>query len=279
MLNDYTLIDSGTGRKLERFGQYVIVRPCSQALWRPRLDESVWNDADAVFTRDPGNCWRRREGLPDRWQIQLNGLRFLLSPTDFGHLGVFPEHSNHWSWLRQCIQGRSNASFLNLFAYSGGATCVLASNGALVTHLDASKGMISWARENTTLNGLGDAPIRWILDDAMKFMKRERRRGIRYDGIVLDPPSFGRGNKGQVFKLERDLFILLELCRQCLSPEPRFFLVTTHSPGISPQVLKNMLVSLCGNYPGMIEAAEMIIPTENSSPLPCGSFARWSSDA
>jgi 23S rRNA (cytosine1962-C5)-methyltransferase len=202
----YALLDSGNGRKLEKFGQYTLVRPSAQALWQPRLSETVWQKADAVFDRVEGQRWHNRSRLPESWEIEIDGIRFRLSSTDFGHLGVFPEQRASWQWIRQTLQtarkaGRKSVNLLNIFAYSGGSTLAAALEGAQVCHLDASAGMVQWARENTALNNLAAAPIRWIVDDAHKFMKREIKRGRRYDAIVLDPPSFGRGAQGEVYKI------------------------------------------------------------------------------
>ncbi|HSX12529.1 MAG TPA: class I SAM-dependent methyltransferase, partial [Rhabdochlamydiaceae bacterium] len=201
----YSLLDSGNQQKLEKFGDFLIVRPCAQALWEPKLKEEVWAGADAHFSRDGGNRWTLKRALPHSWQVELKGLLFKISPTDFGHLGIFPEHHLLWQWAAKQIRKEESPQILNLFAYSGGATLALAKAGAQVCHLDASEKMVKWARENARLNQLDEAPIRWIVDDALKFLKRELKRGKRYDGIILDPPSFGRGNKGEVFKIEHDL--------------------------------------------------------------------------
>ena len=195
MKDDYELLDSGDGRKLERFGAYTLARPCSQALWRPSLPASEWARADASFDREDGNRWHNRAGIPKSWEIETAGIRFRLGGTDFGHLGIFPEQRAQWRWIRETVaaakaSGRA-PSLLNLFAYSGGSTLAAALGGAEVCHLDASRGMVEWARENARLNGLAAAPVRWIVDDAHKFMQREIRRGRRYDAIVLDPPSLG----------------------------------------------------------------------------------------
>ena len=217
MTDDYELLDSGDGRKLERFGKYVLARPCSQAMWRPCKSCSEWELADASFDREDGNRWHGRSNLPKEWQIETAGIRFKLGGTDFGHLGIFPEQRAQWRWIRErveattAIDGSRRLSVLNLFAYSGGSTMASALAGADVCHLDASQSMVEWARENAALNGLTEAPIRWIVEDAHKFLGREIRRGHRYDGIILDPPSFGRGAKGEVYKIERDLAKTLDI--------------------------------------------------------------------
>ncbi|MBI2810899.1 MAG: class I SAM-dependent methyltransferase [Candidatus Melainabacteria bacterium] len=273
MSEKYALLDSGDQQKLERFGEYTIVRPCSQALWRPALSKDIWDKADASFSREGGNAWKFKKKLPESWHAEVEGVRFKISPTDFGHLGVFPEHSLLWKPMREAIRSRKEPSILNLFAYSGGATLAAAQAGAKVCHLDASKGMVAWARENAALNRLTDAPIRWIIDDATKFLQREIKRGVRYDGIILDPPSFGRGSRGEVFKIEQDIHVLLELCRQLLSENPLFLAFTTHTPGMTPIVMGHLLRQKLKG--GRIETGEMILPAEKGIEVPAGSFARW----
>jgi 23S rRNA (cytosine1962-C5)-methyltransferase len=270
----YSLIDSGDQQKLERFGEYVIARPCSQALWRPEQREQ-WERADAHFSRDGGNSWNIKSKLPKSWIAEVEGVRFKISPTDFGHLGVFPEHSLLWKKMKEAISKRKEPQVLNLFAYSGGATLAAAQAGAKVCHLDASKGMVAWARENAELNGLSSAPIRWIIDDVTKFLNREIKRGVRYDGIILDPPSFGRGSSGEVFKIEKDIHDLLHLCRKLLSDNPLFFIFTTHTPGMTPIVMGHLLSSKVTGLKGRIETGEMILPSQNGVDIPSGSYARW----
>ena len=276
MKDDYELLDSGDGRKLERFGRYVLARPCSQALWRPSLPAAEWSRADASFDREDGNRWHGRGNLPKEWTIETAGVKFRLGGTDFGHLGIFPEQRAQWKWIREVVEGRLNAdgrrpTVLNLFAYSGGSTMAAALGGAEACHLDASKGMVEWARENARLNGLADAPIRWIVDDAHKFMKREIRRGRRYDAIVLDPPTFGRGAGGEMYKIERDLCETLDLVKSLLSDDPLFVLFSSHTPGLSVRVAENMLGQL---FPSArIESGEMLL--EGSSlPCPSGIYCR-----
>jgi len=267
MTDDYELIDSGDGRKLERFGKYVLARPCSQAMWRPVLSSSEWARADATFDREDGNNWHGRNNLPKEWQIETAGIRFKLGGTDFGHLGIFPEQRAQWKWIRE----QRAASVLNLFAYSGGSTMAAALGGAEVCHLDASKGMVEWARENARLNGLADKPIRWIVDDAHKFMKREIRRAHRYDGIILDPPSFGRGAGGEMYKIERDLKETLSLVKELLSDTPRFVLFSSHTPGLSVQVAENILGQL---FPkATLESGEMLLEG-GCFPCPSGIYCR-----
>lgn len=262
----YFLIDSGNQKKFERFGNQTIVRPCSQALWKPTL--LSWDGADAHFSRLEGKGWEGR--LPHSWVIEHDGLKFKIAPTDFGHLGVFPEHSFLWSWAADLIQ--EGASVLNLFAYSGGATLAFARAGAQVCHVDASQGMVKWARENAALNGLEDKPIRWIVDDAIKFLQREIKRGRKYDGILLDPPSFGRGAQGEVFKIERDIGPLLQLCKALLSDKPLFLACSNHTNGLSPMVMGHLFEEI---LPGKAEVGELFLSAQQGRDVPTGSYARW----
>mgnify|MGYP004641815621 FL=1 len=266
-MDDYELLDSGDGRKLERFGKYVLARPCSQALWRPAKSPADWSRADASFDREDGNRWHGRSNLPKDWPIETVGLRFKLGGTDFGHLGIFPEQRAQWKWIREHARGR----VLNLFAYSGGSTLAAAQGGAEVCHLDASKGMVEWARENARLNGLADHPIRWIVDDAHKFMRREIRRGRKYEAVILDPPTFGRGAGGEMYKIERDLQETLGLVKELLADHPSFVLFSSHTPGLSEVVAQNILGQL---FPSAkLEAGEMLLEGA-SLPCPSGIYCR-----
>jgi len=274
MNDDYELIDSGDGRKFERFGAYTLVRPCSQAMWRPR-DAAAWRTATASFDREDGNRWHGRNALPKEWTIETAGIRFKLGGTDFGHLGIFPEQREQWKWIRAAVASRINVlkvsgcvKVLNLFAYSGGSTIAAAQGGAEVCHLDAAKGMVQWARENAALNGLQDHPIRWIADDAHKFLRREVRRGRRYDAVILDPPTFGRGANGELYKIERDLQETLGLVRDVLSDKPLFVLFSSHTPGLSCRVAENIIRQA---FPGCrsVEAGEMLLGTECPSGVYC----------
>lgn len=279
MAKSYTLLDSGNQEKLERFGDFVLVRPCSQALWRPSLAKEEWNRADGFFSREGGNSWTFKRKLPPHWIAEIGEVRFKISPTDFGHLGVFPEHSLLWKPLQEKVRKQKRTiQVLNLFAYSGGATLALAQAGAKVCHLDASKGMVAWARENAAHNQLTDAPIRWIVDDAVKFLQREVKRNNRYEGIILDPPSFGRGNRGEVFKIERDIHVILDLCSQLLADDPLFFLFTTHTPGMTPLAMNHLLYQKMQSKGGRFETAEMILPSATGVDIPSGSFVQWSSE-
>ncbi|MBO7720890.1 MAG: class I SAM-dependent methyltransferase [Kiritimatiellae bacterium] len=270
--DDYELLDSGGGRKLERFGAYVLARPCSQALWRPERGEAEWKRADASFDREDGNRWHGRGNLPKEWTVSTGGVRFKLGGTDFGHLGVFPEQRAQWRWLRgELGRGGGGASVLNLFAYSGGSTIAAALAGASVCHLDASRGMVERARENARLNAVADGPIRWIVDDAHKFMKREIRRGRSYDAVVLDPPTFGRGAAGEMYKIERDLETTLSLTAALLSPKPRFVLFSSHTPGVSRIVAENVLSQF---FPSAeMESGEMLLEGRGRS-CPSGVYCR-----
>jgi 23S rRNA (cytosine1962-C5)-methyltransferase len=272
----YFLLDSGNQRKLERFGAFTLSRPCATALWKPKK-LSLWEEADALFSRGKGSLgsdWCFRKKLPPQWLTQLEGLNFKVALTEFGHLGLFPEHAALWQKIATIIEGEEKPfRFLNLFAYSGGATLAAARAGAEVCHLDASAAMVQWARENCHHNHLRQAPIRWIVDDVLKFLKRAVRRGERYEGILLDPPSFGRGSRKEVFKFEEDIGLLLDLCFALLSERANFVILSCHTPGITPQILSHLLRERRAN--GKIEAAELII--EGETPLPSGAFAHWSS--
>lgn len=281
LADDYELIDSGDGRKLERFGAWVLERPCAQAAWRPQLPQRRWDAAGATFSRHGRMQWVVRGELPEGWDVEVAGQRMRLSRTDFGHLGLFPEQRALWLWsgdrLRAAAVDRGRAPrLLNLFAYSGGATIAAARAGAEVCHVDASKGMVGWARDNAALNGLQQAPIRWIVDDAVKFLRREIRRGSRYDAIVLDPPTFGRGARGEVYKIERGLQETLACCAELRTEQPLFVLLSSHTPGFTPTVLQNLLSDFMG--PGAVQSEEMLLTGGTDVwPVPSGAWAAWSS--
>jgi 23S rRNA (cytosine1962-C5)-methyltransferase len=276
MAKNYSLLDSGNGQKLECFGDYVFIRPCAQALWAPSLKKELWNGADAAFSREDAQGWKIKGRLPEQWVVSFSGLKFKIAPTDFGHVGIFPEHSIVWNEMRELIGAQKRRlNILNLFAYSGGATLAAAQAGAQVCHLDASKGMVSWARENAALNQLEAAPIRWIVDDVMKFLKREIKRGVFYDGLILDPPTFGRGNNGEIFKIEKEIGVLLELCRAVLSKQPLFIFFTSHTPGMTPKVLEHLLGQMMLGMPGEIRGDEMLLSADKGLSIPSGSMARW----
>ncbi|MBO4288093.1 MAG: class I SAM-dependent methyltransferase [Kiritimatiellae bacterium] len=277
MQDDYELLDSGDGRKLERFGRVTLSRPCSQAVWRPALPPADWRRADASFDREEGNRWHNRNALPARWEIVTAGIRFGLSGTDFGHLGIFPEQRARWEWIRARVaeaaaKGGARPRVLNLFAYSGGSTLAAALGGAEVCHLDASRGMVQWARENAALNGLDAHTVRWIADDAHKFLCREIRRGRKYDAVILDPPTFGRGQNNEMYKIEKDLPETIRLCGELLSDTPLFVLLSAHTPGYTPVVLRNVLAQ---GMPGAkTEAGEMLLTGKDGVlPVPSGVYA------
>lgn len=272
MNDDYELLDSGDGKKFERFGKVTLVRPCSQALWRPR-NIAAWAHASASFDRTAGNQWHGRAALPKEWTITTAGIKFKLSGTDFGHLGIFPEQRADWQWIRStCAEAGRKVSVLNLFAYSGGATIAAAQGGAEVCHLDASRGMVQWARENAVLNGLAEKPIRWIVDDVHKFLAREERRGHKYDGIIFDPPTFGRGANGEMYKIERDLAETIARVKAVLSAKPLFVLFSSHTPGLSCQVAQNIMEqSFSGST---VTTGEMLLESHSSFHCPSGIFAR-----
>jgi 23S rRNA (cytosine1962-C5)-methyltransferase len=276
--DQYELLDSGNGRKLERFGDVVLERPCAQAVWVPQ-NPGRWESATACFDRAGGHNWQGRGQLSKAWNVEIDGVLMKLSATDFGHLGVFPETRVLWEWIRTTLKAEKTRrdrelKFLNLFAYSGGATLAAAQAGAHCCHLDASKGMVDWARENAKLNDLQDAPIRWIVDDVTKFLRREVKRGNQYDAVLLDPPSFGRGKKGELYKIEESLMTTLDLVHQVLSDDPGFVLLTSHTPGFSPIVLSNLLRQY--NAGGTIERGEMLLTgADGVMDLPNGNWARW----
>jgi len=277
----YQLLDSGMGNKLERVGAYLLVRPSPQAIWSPSLARERWEETDAVYVRSAtgGGKWAFKRRLPEKWGIEFGEHRFLIKPTGFGHLGIFPEQRESWEWISEKVKNaKREIAVLNLFAYTGGSTMAAASAGASVCHVDASKGVVDWGRENAALSELSGRSIRWIVDDVKKFTNKEIRRGKRYDAIILDPPSFGRGAKAEVWKIEEDLTKLLNKCRELLSDAPLFVLLSCHSPGFTPLVLQNLLADMMSNSEGKLSGAEMVI-TENASgrTLPAGSYAKWSS--
>lgn len=265
-IHQYTLIDSGNEKKLEQFGPYRIVRPCPQAIWNPLFPDK-WENHQGRFTHSPCHRWEKK-CLPPSWSICFHHIQLKLSPTDFGHLGIFPEHVTHWKWIEEKIE-KGGKPILNLFAHSGATSLLIAKKGGDVCHVDASKKAVDWAKENAKLNHIHS--IRWIVEDVIKFLKRSMRRKIFYQGIILDPPSFGRGKQGQVFKVERDLTSLLYLCRSVVA-QKGFILLTSHTPGFTPLVLKHLLCQTQGL--GKVDSAEMVIPS-SSFPLPSGSYARW----
>lgn len=275
----YVLLDSGNFEKLEQIGPYRLIRPSPQAMWKPARADSLWTSAHARYHRSSagGGRWEYRSELPGKWSISCYRLTMEIRLTDFGHIGLFPEQAPNWQWIQEQV-GRKKApvKVLNVFAYSGGSTLAAAAAGAEVVHVDAARGMESWARENAKLSALDGHPIRWLVDDVTRFIRREIRRRSRYDGIILDPPSFGRGSRGEVWKIEDDLPSLLDQCCQILRPSPLFFLLSAHTPGITPLSLENLLADVMGRFRGSLSSAEMVIPEEKGARvLPSGAMARW----
>jgi len=279
---DYALLDSGHGRKLERYGRYRIVRPEAQALWTPRLPTADWDSADATFVgigdEEADGRWRYKKPIGETWPLDYDGIAFLGRFTSFRHVGVFPEQATHWDWLRaEIARAKSPPKILNLFAYTGLASLVAAKAGAEVTHIDASKKAIGWARENQALAGMGDLPIRWICEDASKFVEREERRGNRYDGIILDPPKFGRGPKGEVFDLFADLPKLMAACRRLLSDKAIFLILTAYSIRASFLSIDELTAECLAGLDGVLESGELVLRESGGGrALSTSLFSRWS---
>jgi 23S rRNA (cytosine1962-C5)-methyltransferase len=278
---DYELLDSGDGKKLERYGSFVLSRPDPQALWKPHIPMTEWNKADAVFVRKGKEVeWKKKKTMPEAWNIVLGRMTFEIRPTTFKHTGIFPEQLSNWEWMeekvRAAAKGGRPVKVLNLFGYTGGASLACAKAGAEVCHVDGSKMAIAWARKNQELSGLSEKPIRWILDDVIAFLKREVKRGNLYDGIVMDPPAFGHGAKDEVWKIEDDFTKLMELCFAVLSEKPLFFLINGYASGYSPIAYQNNLLSFQHKCGGEIETGELAIEESGTGRmLPCGIFARW----
>ncbi len=277
---DYEVIDTSNGEKLERWGDYLLVRPDPQVLWNtPKLHKG-WKTKNAHYHRSSkgGGEWEFFN-LPKQWDIKYKDLTFHLQPFSFKHTGLFPEQAVNWDWFSEKIQSVKDrqVKVLNLFAYTGGATLAAAKAGAAVTHVDASKGMVTWARENAEASGLGNAPIRYIVDDCVKFVEREIRRENKYDAVIMDPPSYGRGPKGEIWKIEDNIYPFLQLCAKVLSDKPVFFLINSYTTGLQPGVLAYMLSEVLGKqYQGKIMAEEIGLPvTSNGFVLPCGASGRW----
>ena len=283
---DYELIDCDNGQKLERWGEYLLIRPDPQIVWslEPEERSPLWKKADARYLRSKtgGGRWELYRKLPASWTIRYGALRFGIKPMGFKHTGLFPEQAANWDWFSKLIKesGRKDVSVLNLFAYTGGATASAAKAGAAVCHVDAAKGMVSWAKENAVLSGLGEHPIRYIVDDVRKFVEREIRRGRRYDGIIMDPPSYGRGPGGETWKIEQELFGLITLCMEVLSDSPLFFLTNTYTTGLSGRVMENIYaLTLKKRFGGRFAVDEVGIPiTCGDLVLPCGYSSRWQAE-
>lgn len=275
---DYELLDSGERDKLERYGSVVLSRPDPQALWPKRLPESEWEKRDAAFVRAKvGARWVFKSGVPEKWSIELGGLRFWIRPSAFKHTGVFPEQVPNWEWIEKKISGAGRTvSVLNLFGYTGGATLAAAKAGAEVCHVDGSRVAIGWARDNAALSGLSEKPVRWILDDALAFVKKEIKREKKYDAIIMDPPAFGHGPKQELWKIETHMLELLSATYNILSENPLFFLVNGYASGYSALAYKNNLDALTARFGGRVSMGELSIKESGSERLlPAGIFARW----
>ena len=277
---DYELIDATGGNRLERWGETILVRPDPQVVWKNEPVSPLWRRADAVYHRSSkgGGSWEYRRPLPQKWKIGYGALKLVVSPTGFKHTGVFPEQAVNWDWYARKIAAAGRpVKILNLFGYTGGATLACAAAGAQVCHVDASKGIVAWARENAAASTLADKPIRWIVDDCAKFVAREQRRGSLYDGIIMDPPSYGRGPGGEVWKLEDNIYDLIALCAGVLSKQPLFVAVNSYTTGLSPAVMEYILkTTLCGRYGGRTGCDEIGLPVSaTGGVVPCGATALW----
>lgn len=282
--NDYELLDASDGERLERWGKYILRRPDPQIIWKKSAQHKLWNKADAVYRRSQsgGGGWSKNT-LPQSWSIGYEslGLTFTLKPMGFKHTGLFPEQATNWEWFSELIRKAERPiKVLNLFAYTGGATVAAARAGAAVVHVDASKGMVAQAKENAALSGLSSAPIRYIVDDCKKFVEREIRRGNRYDAVIMDPPSYGRGPSGEVWKIEESVDELITLTASLLSDNPLFFLVNSYTTGLSPSAMQYILgLKVLSRYGGRLEAEEIGLRVSSTSlAIPCGASARWQSN-
>lgn len=278
--NDYELLDTSAGERLERWGDVILIRPDPQIIWNTPKKHPLWRQAHARYHRSNtgGGAWETLRSMPDVWKIRYKELNFQLRKMGFKHTGVFPEQAVNWDFTMEKIKNAGRpVKVLNLFAYTGGATLAAACAGAQVCHVDASKGMVAWARENAAVSKLADRPVRWLVDDCIKFVQREQRRGNRYDGIIMDPPSYGRGPGGEVWKLEEQLFSLVEQCAAILSDNALFFLLNSYTTGLSPSVMEYLLgVVIQKRMGGTVSADEIGLPvTATGLALPCGSTAIW----
>ena len=273
---DYECIDTASGEKLERWGDIILCRPDPQVIWDSKANKGLWKTADAHYHRSSsgGGKWEYKKSIPDQWTVSYKDLTFNIKPMGFKHTGLFPEQAVNWDYMMDKIKGRKGAKVLNLFAYTGGATVACAKAGAAVTHVDASKGMVQWAKENARSSSLADAPIRYLVDDCMKFVEREIRRGNKYDAILMDPPSYGRGPGGEVWKIEDSICHFVRRCALLLSDNPLFFIINSYTTGLSPTVMAN-LMQMCLPK-GKTQASEIGLKiTSSSMVLPCGATARW----
>lgn len=279
---DYEILDMADGEKLERWKDILLVRPDPQIIWKQKSFPVKWKDANARYVRSStgGGNWEYKKKVPEVWQVNYKNLTFNLKPMGFKHTGLFPEQAVNWDWMINKIKmAKRPIKVLNLFAYTGGATVACLAAGASVCHVDSSKGMVSWAKENVNASGLQERPVRYMVDDVVKFVNREIRRGNTYDAIIMDPPSYGRGTNGEVWKFEENIEGLVELCSKILSDKPLFFLINSYTTGISSTVLANILeMHVQNKHKGLLEAGEVGLPMKNSDLiLPCGIFGRWES--
>jgi 23S rRNA (cytosine1962-C5)-methyltransferase len=277
--DEYELIDAGKGKKLERWGDRHLLRPDPQAIWPFDKSSPSWGKIDAVYKRSSkgGGEWEYNRDIPETWNIKRNGLTYKIGTLGFKHTGLFPEQAVNWDWMSELIKSNQGMKVLNLFAYTGGATLACLDAGAEVVHVDASKGMVEWAKENARLSGLDGSPVRFIVDDCNKFVQRELRRDNKYRGIIMDPPSYGRGPSGEAWKIEDMLYDLVEMCSQLLDNDPVFFLINSYTTGLQPQTLSNILQHTVANkFGGNIESDGIGIEISSSKLiLPCGSSGRW----
>ena len=282
---DYELLDTSDGERLERWGKYILIRPDPQVIWKGKREHKLWNRADGIYRRSKsgGGAWIKND-VPEKWTITYKDMVFNLKPMGFKHTGLFPEQAANWDWFSELIKERKKqgkeVKVLNLFAYTGGATVAAAKAGASVVHVDASKGMVQCAKENMASSGLENAPVRYIVDDCRKFVEREIRRGNKYDGIIMDPPSYGRGPSGEVWKLEDAVCDFVSLCEQLISDDPLFMLINSYTTGLSALTMGYVLnVEVVKKHGGRAETAEVALPvTETKGFLPCGASARWVAD-
>lgn len=276
---EYEILDMANGEKLERWGEYKLIRPDPQIIWKEKSFPEKWNKVNARYNRSKtgGGNWDFKTKLPAAWKVKYKNLTFNIKPMGFKHTGLFPEQAVNWDWMIDKIENAKRPiKVLNLFAYTGGATVACLSAGASVCHVDSSKGMVSWAKENVVSSGLEKAQVRYIVDDVIKFVQREIRRGNKYDAIIMDPPSYGRGTSGEVWQFENDISDLVKLCTQVLSDTPLFFLINSYTTGISAEVLSNILKISLKQYQGKITAGEIGLPMKNSNLiLPCGIYGKW----
>ena len=279
---DYELLDTSDGERLERWGKYILIRPDPQVIWKGKREHKLWNKADGIYRRSKsgGGAWIKND-VPEKWTINYGDMTFNLKPMGFKHTGLFPEQAANWDWFSELIRNRkkegTEVKVLNLFAYTGGATVAAAKAGASVVHVDASKGMVQCAKENMASSGLENAPVRYIVDDCRKFVEREIRRGNKYDGIIMDPPSYGRGPGGEVWKLEDAVCDFVSLCEKLISDDPLFMLINSYTTGLSALTMGYVLnVEVVKKHGGRAETAEVALPvTQTKGYLPCGASARW----